>query len=805
MWKKLVSLNLALVMCLALMPVSASAVTEEEAKEYMRYADAYRNTDSSDTEHEKKESFYTETSFGNLILYPYSYLYQAVPKFTNPGKIVTSYNTSRDGSGTIYGLTSNPYDFFSRDETNPPKIYAQWENARENYILYLGVGVGPTKDGKDYILDENLSNTVTLRGEDAFAALGSSSKVIGWADKEFFFGYGAKKYYPGQEIPIDSNLTVFPITGINYIKYYDDPDYSGSVGSIAPTCTPTVEIHTSDKLISATDAHKKVKIKQDDKYFRGWQYRDGSSVLWQTGYISEIPRSVHEVYADYASYPAGECCILYSALGFAPFGYTDSMCAAWTLKDGAIENVPEAEGDRYGYTFKGWYTRADGKGTKVENGTQLKDKDIIYAHWEKVADPPEDKTYTITIVDGGTFTTDPTGVLDKLPQTPTRPGYTFGGWYTGANGSGTKVEIGHIFTGPATIYPYWILNGNTPTDKVYTIIINGGGSVTTGSDGKLTSLPATPTRPGYIFDGWYTDPTGGNRVDINYVFTGPVTIYPHWRQESTSTTYYRIYTPGWIYGGSYDVSHTYAAPGTRVTIELDPWSDYELDWLSATNLNTGRELSLSERYWDEYTFTMPYSDVEIELSYQERYVRWTSYSSYATITEAPVKTGPYVWYYQDRHIHHITDGQVPDHTPITRDMFLSVLYNLSGGEKGSGTAVGSETNDAQAWATNERIVPDIYESGLWGLDKSLCRDQAAMLLFRYAGYRGYSASPGENLSHYADYSRVRPIARNGMSWALSTGLMTTTSYNTLSPQSTLTCGQAGDMFYRFVTGVARSW
>ena len=77
-----------------------------------------------------------------------------------------------------------------------------------------------------------------------------------------------------------------------------------------------------------------------------------------------------------------------------------------------------------------------------------------------------------------------------------------------------------------------------------------------------------------------------------------------------------------------------------------------------------------------------------------------------------------------------------------------------------------------------------------------------MLIFRYAGYRGRSTSQSVGLTRYRDYSRLNPIARTAMSWTLATGLMNSTSAATLSPQDNLTCGQAGDLIYRFVTTIA---
>ena len=67
----------------------------------------------------------------------------------------------------------------------------------------------------------------------------------------------------------------------------------------------------------------------------------------------------------------------------------------------------------------------------------------------------------------------------------------------------------------------------------YTVTFDtNGGSVTpasavTGADGKLTSLP-TPTRSRYSFNGWYTEASGGTKVDTDYAFNTDTTIYAHW-------------------------------------------------------------------------------------------------------------------------------------------------------------------------------------------------------------------------------------------------------------------------------------
>ena len=49
----------------------------------------------------------------------------------------------------------------------------------------------------------------------------------------------------------------------------------------------------------------------------------------------------------------------------------------------------------------------------------------------------------------------------------------------------------------------------------------------TGTDGKLTSLPAA-SRVGYSFKGWFTEKTGGEKVTTDTVFDDDATIYAQW-------------------------------------------------------------------------------------------------------------------------------------------------------------------------------------------------------------------------------------------------------------------------------------
>ena len=330
----------------------------------------------------------------------------------------------------------------------------------------------------------------------------------------------------------------------------------------------------------------------------------------------------------------------------------------------------------------------------------------------------------------------------------------------------------------------------------------GGAKLTTGTDGRLAALPRDPTRTGYAFAGWFTAASGGNAVSTATVFRGDATVYAHWTGSNPSETLYPIRVPSRVAGGSFRVSHSAAAEGTRVTIEAAPRSGYELDWLSATNLRTGWEIPLTMGYRSEFAFVMPASAVEVDLAFISQSAAGGG-SGGSTTGYVPSQTAPQVrpqfsakpvgWYLKDGQIWHVTSGAVPTGTPLTRDMLLSVLYNMDE------TSAGEQL----LWAAEHSVIPDLYASGLWGQDKNLTREQTALILYGYSRYKGYNVSSSARLNGYADYSQLRPAAREAMSWAQAIGLMTTASPNRLSPQGNLSCGDANAILSLFLALVAR--
>ena len=128
------------------------------------------------------------------------------------------------------------------------------------------------------------------------------------------------------------------------------------------------------------------------------------------------------------------------------------------------------------------------------------------------------------------------------PNAFTRAGYTFAGWHTtdsGTGGTGYGDQVPYGFGADMTLHAQWTPN---PLDVTYDT--QGGtdiapGSTTTGA--SISASPGTPTREGYTFEGWFTEPSGGTEIDFTspYVHgrTADFSVYAQWTANTLTITY----------------------------------------------------------------------------------------------------------------------------------------------------------------------------------------------------------------------------------------------------------------------------
>lgn len=110
----------------------------------------------------------------------------------------------------------------------------------------------------------------------------------------------------------------------------------------------------------------------------------------------------------------------------------------------------------------------------------------------------------------------------------------FEGWYTDPNLMNYMEPLSE-YQMPASdlnLYAKW-----GPVDYTVTFDTQGGSEVSQQTVKYNTSAkePETPTRPGYTFTGWYTEPEGGSIWAFEQTISGDTTLYAHWRESVTAS------------------------------------------------------------------------------------------------------------------------------------------------------------------------------------------------------------------------------------------------------------------------------
>jgi uncharacterized repeat protein (TIGR02543 family) len=121
----------------------------------------------------------------------------------------------------------------------------------------------------------------------------------------------------------------------------------------------------------------------------------------------------------------------------------------------------------------------------------------------------------------------------------TRTGYTFAGWNTVANGTGTSYANGASFpfTANTTLFAQWTANTLTVTYNSQGGSAISNGSTTTG--GQIAASPGTPARAGYTFNGWFVAASGGTAISFpsTHNQTANFTLFAQWTANTLAITY----------------------------------------------------------------------------------------------------------------------------------------------------------------------------------------------------------------------------------------------------------------------------
>ena len=220
-----------------------------------------------------------------------------------------------------------------------------------------------------------------------------------------------------------------------------------------------------------------------------------------------------------------------------------------------------------GYIFDGWYENSSFTGTAV---TRVKDRIgdfTLYAKWIT--------EYSVTYVLNDANAELHPATIEKVGSgknltlfAPTCDGYSFVGWYTTSDLSGSAVTVIENISSNITVYAKWEI----ATYNITYHLNDGTNNASNLSTYTINDLPRTllaPTKTGYDFAGWYYDSTLSTIVTNSIIPAGTygdLNLYAKWTPKV-----YTITTNA--SGASLSNNSTSAQHGTaytsNVTFEFD--------------------------------------------------------------------------------------------------------------------------------------------------------------------------------------------------------------------------------------------
>ena len=198
---------------------------------------------------------------------------------------------------------------------------------------------------------------------------------------------------------------------------------------------------------------------------------------------------------------------------------------------------------RSGFTFAGWNMAADGSGTgyAVGGAYTIDAPVLLFAAWTPLP------TYAVTYASNGATSGTTPAPQFKVQGVPlflqtntgmlTRSGFTFAGWNTAADGSGTGYSVGGTYTidAPVLLFAAW-----TPLPTYAVTYASNGATTGTVPAGQTKTqgvalVLSTSTgglgKTGTLFGGWNTLADGSGIAYVPsalYVVDAPLTLFAVW-------------------------------------------------------------------------------------------------------------------------------------------------------------------------------------------------------------------------------------------------------------------------------------
>ena len=428
--------------------------------------------------------------------------------------------------------------------------------------------------------------------------------------------------------------------------------------------------------------------------------------------------------------------------------------------------------------------------------------------------------YTVTIDQR-----DPADTYPGAPETEIRRGGDV--TFTVVPDEGKAIETVIVVPEDATITPntdgsVTVFISNVQENIGLTVEVSDGATLTIGATENGT---VTVTRNGVALESGMKVPLGdkltitaapesGYRLDSLEVngepFTsgGTITVTGDIEIEAA----FRAKSSGGGGGGG-------GTSATRCTVSFDTQGGSEIDSIRVTRNST---VSMPEDPIREgYTFGGWFTDRECTEAYDfdtkvtkniTLYAKWMQ----ETPDEPDEWENPFDdvdkddWFYEDvKNAYEnglfsgVSDTSFAPNEAITRGMMVTVLYSV---ENKPATADKSKFADvapdayytkAVIWAENNGIVAG-YSEVEFAPDNLISREEMAVIMNRYAEYKGADTGVSGDLTRFADQAQISDWAREDIAWAVGYGLLSGKENNLLDPQGNTTRAETAAILNRFL-------
>ena len=253
-------------------------------------------------------------------------------------------------------------------------------------------------------------------------------------------------------------------------------------------------------------------------------------------------------------------------------------------------------------------------------------------------------------------------------------------------------------------------------------------------------------------------------------------------------------------GGTVTADPTAAKAGATVTLTPVPHRGYQVGSVAVTD-RFGEAVAVTEQAGGTYTFTMPNGQVTVTVTFAETPLPFTD------VTEGDWFYDAVRYAYETGLMDGVGDSLFAPNSETTRAQLVTILYRLAGepepgGDSGfSDVAAGTWYADAVAWAAENGIVNGTTDT-TFAPGEDITRQQLVTILYRYAESKGYDVSASADLSGYPDAGQVQDYAQPAMAWAVAEGIVEGVDGN-LNPTGDATRAQIATILMRFCEGVAK--